>query len=576
MPYLEIRLGPDSLLLRFVGRIDFVFGRLPKADIQLRDMKVSRLHTQVFMDSHGSAFVRDLGSSGGTGYNNKKLPKGVIAPLSDGVKIRVGDARIIYYDSEPPVNAIDPPGVSEPRGIIRTNERPRVFESDATVTAAEKVTEETVNGPAEAPPIVRPEDFTDDGESAPVSKKQPAAPEPAPKRKQKSNTGIVEAPWEKQDGGVKLDPSEMVDGAANQHGQKKRGTRKITGRLVELDQVDPVAPTAAVQPPKPAQPIKMPSAKPPIGQPQTGAGAFSPPPPPPKQKASSDSGGMPTISLGDAPRADFNETGDDNSDVHDPLTDTQIANYLGGGDRGQFDRPSFGESNRAEKITDELVFGPRARLDEVETDRVADEEVPSYDDAGTPPPTNDRGATDDRAFKPRKTRKLMKRRTERITNKTNNDMPPQGAKTEAIPAPPISSANTLFVPKPIGLVQPKNNSIDKATGKPKTIAENRNRSDRVDDMGAGPGGDTVAMDMDMLADMRKQLEPGEPLEQLGDSETIKTAPDDEDLEDAVEDLDILDFSGSSRQHQGSFEEEADSLSDDKNAEESSDPDTITD
>lgn len=561
MPYLEIRLGPDTLLLRFVGRIDFVFGRLPKADIQLRDMKVSRLHTQVFMDSHGSAFVRDLGSSGGTGYNNKKLPKGVIAPLADGVKVRIGDALIIYYDSEPPVNAIDPPAVSEPRGIIRTNERPRVFEADATVVAVEAVSHETVDGPAEAPPIVRPEDFTDSGQAIPPpSQKRPAVP------KQRADVGIVEAPWDKQDGVANVAPSEMVEGAARPSGRTNPGTRKITGRVLSseeplqppTDNVNPVAPTAAVKPPEPAGMPLQPS------QPPIGAGAFTPPPPPdlPKRNSGS-SGDMPTVSLGDAPKQEMEED-------HDPLTDTQIANYLGGGNEGEFDTPNFGESNRAERITDELVFGPGARLDEVaadiETDSIADEEVPSYDNAGTPPPTNERGATDGRTFKPRKTRKLMKRRTEKITNKTNNDMPPQGAKTEAIPAPPVSSANTLFVPKPSMLPPMK----EKAT------AESREQSDMIDEMGAGPGGDTVAMDMGMLADMRKQLEAGEQLEQFGDSETIKTAPDDDDLDDAVDESDIPDISGSSGRHSGDFQEEADGLPEDKKADESSDPDTIRD
>lgn len=212
MPYLEIKLGPDTLLLRFVGRIDYVFGRLPRADVQLRDMKVSRLHTQCFIDSRGNAFVLDLGSSGGTYINNQRLRRGVVAPLTNGVKFRTGDARITFYDDEPPVNAIEPPGQSEPRGLIRTNHRQRYFEAEQTVLAMNKVDPETQSGPAEPPPELNPADFADgpaDLEVKPAAAPKPPAsavkpptagvkaPLPPAKVPAKRNTGIVQAPWEK-------------------------------------------------------------------------------------------------------------------------------------------------------------------------------------------------------------------------------------------------------------------------------------------------------------------------------------------------------------------------------------------
>lgn len=199
MPYLEIKLGPDTLLLRFVGRIDYAFGRLPRADVQLRDMKVSRLHTQVFIDSRGNAFVRDLGSSGGTSINNQRLRRGVIAPLVDGSKVRIGDARVTYYDAEPPVNATDPPSQSHPRGLIRTNPRERHFEADQTVLAMDKVDPETQSGPAEPPPEINPNDFADDAPrsaAAPAKKGQPPS-----STTQRRDTGIVEAPWDKRESG---------------------------------------------------------------------------------------------------------------------------------------------------------------------------------------------------------------------------------------------------------------------------------------------------------------------------------------------------------------------------------------
>lgn len=218
MPYLEIKLGPDTLLVPFVGRIDYVLGRLPKADIQLRDMKVSRLHTQLFIDSRGRAFVRDLGSSGGTVFNNQKLRSGAIAPLVMGTRLRIGDARITFYDQEPPVNAINPPSKSDPRGLIRTNDRNRAFHAEATVLAADKVSAETENGPAEAPPEIDPAAFADS--AVPPSAKQPAAPAPgsspaspapksgpqAKKPPARRDTGIVEAPWEAAESNRHLAP----------------------------------------------------------------------------------------------------------------------------------------------------------------------------------------------------------------------------------------------------------------------------------------------------------------------------------------------------------------------------------
>ncbi len=226
MPYLEIKLGPDTLLVPFMGRIDYVMGRLPNADIQLRDMKVSRLHTQLFIDSRGRAFVRDLGSSGGTVFNNQKLRSGAIAPLVMGTRLRIGDARVTFYDQEPPVNATQPPSKSEPRGLIRTNDRNRAFHAEATVLAADKVSAETENGPAEAPPEIDPAAFADS--AVPPSLKQPAvapsakqpaapgsspahaAPKPAAPAAKKPptrrDTGIVEAPWEAAESNRHLPP----------------------------------------------------------------------------------------------------------------------------------------------------------------------------------------------------------------------------------------------------------------------------------------------------------------------------------------------------------------------------------
>lgn len=209
MPYLDIKLGTDSLLVRFVGRIDYVVGRLPKADVQLRDMSVSRLHVQFFIDSRGQCFVRDLGSSGGTLVNDSPLSN-AMARLHDGSRIRVGQARVVFYDSQPPVNSVDPPGKSEPRGLIRLNARKRAIMGGETVLAADKVSAQTSDGgPAEAPPVINSAEFSEDGKAiedasvrapqkpgAPVAKPPTAALKPGAQAAKKNDTGIMSAPWD--------------------------------------------------------------------------------------------------------------------------------------------------------------------------------------------------------------------------------------------------------------------------------------------------------------------------------------------------------------------------------------------
>ncbi|MCC7508527.1 MAG: FHA domain-containing protein [Planctomycetes bacterium] len=313
MPYLEIKLGPDTLLLRFVGRIDYAFGRLPRADVQLRDMKVSRLHTQVFIDSRGNAFVRDLGSSGGTSINNQRLRRGVIAPLVDGSKVRIGDARVTYYDAEPPVNATDPPSQSHPRGLIRTNPRERHFEADQTVLAMDKVDPETQSGPAEPPPEINPNDFGDDSP-------RPAAAAPAAAKKgpppssttQRRDTGIVEAPWDKRESGKvapgqkrltvppptrrgeALPPPQMESAEIDEHGNFHiPGAAPASGPR-------PLPPSARpVSPLPPREALRAEAPKPPAPAPKQA------PAPVPKQSPAQ---GQPTPSTREADAADADDS----------------------------------------------------------------------------------------------------------------------------------------------------------------------------------------------------------------------------------------------------------------------------
>jgi pSer/pThr/pTyr-binding forkhead associated (FHA) protein len=199
MPYLSVKLGPDTLLIKFLGRIDLVFGRLPKSDVQLRDMKVSRLHCQIFIDSRGQAFVRDLGSAAGTSVNGKRLAEGTYGLLLDGMLVRIGDARVTFFDRVPPDDAVDGLAVSKPRGLVRTNERDRKLGAEPTMPAGGARPEVPEGVPTEAPPEVRPTDFNAPGD------RERSATEKQGKGKKNTGrvTGIVEAPWERTSTGSK-------------------------------------------------------------------------------------------------------------------------------------------------------------------------------------------------------------------------------------------------------------------------------------------------------------------------------------------------------------------------------------
>lgn len=386
MPYLEIKLGPDTLLVPFVGRIDYVIGRLPKADIQLRDMKVSRMHTQLFIDSRGSAFVRDLGSSGGTYYGNQRMRKGLIAPMVDGTKIRIGDAKITYYDAEPPSNAHEPPSQSDPRGLVRTNSRPRNFEADVTVLAADRVDPDTHSGPAEPPPQIDPMVFADDivAPSAP-SAKQPVVPaKPAssasaakpvssasvakpPARKR--DTGIVEAPWDKREGAPggpkserKLTVPPPTGGIPSPAGGQRRPPSSATGPAMPTSGYDetgafhdePAAP--ASPPPRSPLPPRVPGAAP-ASPPVSPLPPRSPASPPPARPAPA------TVNAGDHGDAFRDDSGDANSeDAFGDTPDTPdhspfvISTFSGSA------RSPMGDRDDTEKVEPKLGM-PTVRLE---------------------------------------------------------------------------------------------------------------------------------------------------------------------------------------------------------------------
>jgi pSer/pThr/pTyr-binding forkhead associated (FHA) protein len=218
MPYLSIKLGPESLVVPITPLADLVCGRLPNADVQLRDMKVSRLHCQFYIDSRGRAYVRDIGSSMGTSVDGRVLEGDSPSLLAEGMVVRAGDARVRYHEAAPPADASRAPAQSLPKGLIRTNTRKR----DRVASPGKKTkggkTKVSLNGPAEDLPKVDPSKFGIDGRG-------PGRAATA-KQKGRKSSGIVEAPWDRGD----TRRSEKSD--------MRPGVRTPTGNIMPSAKID--------------------------------------------------------------------------------------------------------------------------------------------------------------------------------------------------------------------------------------------------------------------------------------------------------------------------------------------------
>lgn len=447
MPYLEIKLGPDSLLLRMSGRVDYVLGRLPRADVQLRDMKVSRVHSQVFIDSRGIAWVRDLGSSTGTLVNQYRLKPGEYAPLLDGTRLTVGEARVKFRDDDAPANAIDPPGGSRPNGLIRTNARQRQGTGEDTLLDIEdgappRQGEPTPEGPAEPPPEVNAADFMGEPDHSTG---------PGKREKQRRDSGIVEAPWEKRESGRFDAPK-----------KDKRVTVRVNRTSSPMPKAE-LDVSGATQ----KQPSKTTRKRVPPIPVRESVGEFKPPPPiQGEMRADDDSArpkrSMPTVRLtrpstaempkdepepaippardvsGSAPVPPDRDFPDDvEIPEEDDLTGGELASQLGAG-------KNFGEvdfsGDDGERDEGEAVFGAAA------ASLSGDEDI----DVDTTPQ-------------------------------------PSGEKT-------------VFVPRPAPEeIQDFSDDIDVETGSEARKAET------LDDMAQGPGGDTVAIPAPMLGELRSEL-----------------------------------------------------------------------
>jgi hypothetical protein len=541
MPYLEIKLGPDTLLLRFASRIDYVFGRLPLSDVQLRDMKVSRLHTQMFIDSKGFAWCRDLGSSSGTFVNGQRLSQKAVAPLLEGTAVRIGDAVVTFFEDDPPSFAVDPPGMSAPRGLVRTTQRERLQPRGAIPVRGKS--EPMEDGPAEPPPEVKLEDFS--GNPNDETNRHPATP------KRRRDTGIVEAPWEKRDSG-----------------KVKPATKKPTVRVSRNPGSNPLAmPSAEFDEEgnfleeKPAPSTRMgPNKKvPPIPVAGSGTGkktssaemeAFRPPPPiqgemPVDEEESGRAPKLPTVRLDRALMeermraqedeaspsipsvAGFNEQSDVveddvaveprigmppgtksgeiisdkefDSDIEIPdeedLSDEEVVHKMGGDD-GSVADVNFGDPNESQDEDDgEAVFGEASATLE------GDEDIDIDSDSKRQPAvqvSSRHGVTPDSTFKPRKTRKLMKRRT-RGLDQPDGDTPETHEEEM-----PVAGAKTVFVPRPGSADFGGFGDEDDETAQAERLGENI-ESKSLAELADGPGGNTVALPPKMVDELRADL-----------------------------------------------------------------------
>ena len=84
---------------------EYKIGRSKDADIQLKDIKVSRLHTKITVKGNKYT-VTDLDSKNGTYVNGKKIQT---AELSDGGQIRLGFSVLQFFLAEKGSHVVEAP-----------------------------------------------------------------------------------------------------------------------------------------------------------------------------------------------------------------------------------------------------------------------------------------------------------------------------------------------------------------------------------------------------------------------------------------------------------------------------------
>ncbi len=84
--------GPDRGLEKEVEATRVTIGTAASNDLQLTDPTVSRRHCEISV-REDRYFIRDLGSTNGTGVNGTPVVEAILAP---GARIRVGDSEVLF------------------------------------------------------------------------------------------------------------------------------------------------------------------------------------------------------------------------------------------------------------------------------------------------------------------------------------------------------------------------------------------------------------------------------------------------------------------------------------------------
>jgi two-component system cell cycle response regulator len=91
--YLITIAGPETGKIHKLSQGEFTLGRSKRADVQLDDDSISRVHAKVTLVDH-VVMVEDLGSVNGTYVNGQAIGS---KQLADGDKIRIGETTILKF-----------------------------------------------------------------------------------------------------------------------------------------------------------------------------------------------------------------------------------------------------------------------------------------------------------------------------------------------------------------------------------------------------------------------------------------------------------------------------------------------
>jgi pSer/pThr/pTyr-binding forkhead associated (FHA) protein len=76
---------------------ELLIGRDSDCDIRIRSKSISREHCVIEQDEHGSMFLRDSDSTGGTFVEGQKIDS---VRIEDGLEVVIGPAVLKFYNAE--------------------------------------------------------------------------------------------------------------------------------------------------------------------------------------------------------------------------------------------------------------------------------------------------------------------------------------------------------------------------------------------------------------------------------------------------------------------------------------------